>query len=128
MKKQGKCLAMVLCATLVCGCGGKPSADVSETLKESIQTSEVPVEEKEPAEESPSEPEKTGEEQIILGKEEITFFTGFIQDNENYGFLLSEYDKPEDVNLDEVFYNGAGIGESLPLEEESIYLEAAGYE
>lgn len=128
MKKQGKCLAMVLCATLVCGCGGKPSADVSETLKESIQTSEVPVEEKEPAEESPSEPEKTGEEQIILGKEEITFFTGFIQDNENYGFLLSEYDKPEDVNLDEVFYNGAGIGESLPLGEESIYLEAAGYE
>lgn len=50
---------------------------------------------------------------VRLTQEEIQFFTEFIQKMENYGFLLSAYDAPEYVNLDEVFYSGAGIDEPM---------------
>ena len=59
-----------------------------------------------------------------LSEEEIQFFTDFIQKMENYGFLLSAYDTPEYVNLEEVFYGGAGIGEVMSDEEIAAYLTA----
>lgn len=127
MKKQGKFLTMVLCVALVCSCGGNSSADVPETSRETTDASEAPAEE-ESTEESSPESEETREEQVILGVEDLTFFTRFIQDRENYGFLLSEYDRPEDVDLDQVFYSGAGVGESIPPEEVPVYLKAAGQE
>lgn len=61
-------------------------------------------------------------EETELTEEEQTFFTDYIQDKENYGFLLSEYDAPEDVNLFEVLYSGAGFGEEIPEEDKALYL------
>jgi len=65
---------------------------------------------------------------VRLTQEEIQFFTEFIQKMENYGFLLSAYDAPGYVNLDEVFYSGAGIDEPMSDEEISAYLAAFGQE
>lgn len=69
--------------------------------------------------------EETPEDSLALNDDERQFFTDFIQERENYGFLLSDYSVPEDVRLDEVLYSGAGFGEPLPEEDIPLYLEAA---
>ena len=60
-----------------------------------------------------------------LSKQELQDFTSWISAKDNYGFLLSEYERPQDINLDEVFYAGAGLeSSSLKEEETAAYLEA----
>ena len=63
-----------------------------------------------------------------LSNDEKQFFTDFIQEIENYGFLLSDYEVPRNVNIGEVLYGGAGFGVGIPDEDIPIYLEAAGQE
>ncbi|MCM1047411.1 MAG: hypothetical protein NC433_03205 [Clostridiales bacterium] len=63
-----------------------------------------------------------------LTQEEMDFFTEFMNSMENNGFLNSEYLTPVDVDLNEVFYNGAGISEhSLTDEENAAYEEETGW-
>lgn len=87
------------------------SAEVSEESSAESQAEEVP-----------------SAETAELDDDEKQFFTEFIQEVENYGFLLSDYDVPRDVKLEEVFYGGAGFGEWIPEEDIPLYLEAAGTE
>lgn len=47
--------------------------------------------------------------------------------NENNRFLLSEYAAPEDIDLNEVFYNGLDSS-GIPDEEKEAYLKASGEE
>ena len=54
------------------------------------------------------------EEQAI---EELNLFTEFVNQAENNGFLLSQYDQVSGADLNEILYNGAGM-ESQPLSEE----------
>mgnify|MGYP002513460571 CR=1 FL=1 len=62
-------------------------------------------------------------------QEEMDFFTEFLNSTENNGFLASEYTTVTDANLNEVFYNGAGVSaHSLTAEEEAAYEEATGWE
>lgn len=68
--------------------------------------------------------EEDAAEPTALSEEELQFFTGFIQKTENYGFLLSAYDAPKDVELGEVFYAGAGIEETVTDEDITAYLAA----
>lgn len=64
-----------------------------------------------------------------MTQEEKDFFTEFMNSTENNGFLNSEYTAATDVNLAEVFYNGAGVSaHSLTAEEEAAYEEATGWE
>ena len=60
-----------------------------------------------------------------LTQPELDFFTEYFGRVENNGFLLSEYDSPEYIDLYEVFYTGAGIDpESISDEELNDYLNA----
>ena len=127
MKKKAKFWAAVLCAGLLCGCGNGVSVETSEALKEQTEAPESRTESEKLSEE-PEKEQETPEEPVILSGEEITFFTRFIQERENYGFLLSEYDGPEDVDLEQVLYSGAGFGEGIPEEDIPLYLAAAGQE
>lgn len=69
-------------------------------------------------------PEKEWNVTNELPQEEIDFFTDFMNSTENNGFLQSEYKTATDVNLNEVFYNGAGVSaHSLSAEEEAAYEE-----
>ena len=55
--------------------------------------------------------------------EEMQYFTEFVQTGNNYGFLMSAYDTPADVNLNEVFFCGL-IGTSsdeISEEEKEAY-------
>lgn len=65
-----------------------------------------------------------------LTNEELREFTAWINTGNNYGnygFLLSEYEDPRDMDLNELFYTGAGMDcERLSQKEQSAYLEATG--
>lgn len=66
------------------------------------------------------ETEQTTEDETAkreLSDEEKAYFTEWANEIENNGFLLSDYDRPEEINFDYVFYNGAGIQSD---EEEDI--------
>ena len=67
-----------------------------------------------------------------LNDEELQAFTDYINEGDdyaNYGFLLSVYDTPADIDLNQLFYNGAGIAEQ-PLSEDEAkeYLAVTGQE
>ena len=77
-----------------------------------------------------AEPVRCGEE---LGRQlsdgELQVFTDWIGRSDNYGFLLSVYDTPAGVDLDEIFYCGAGIEqEEVAPEEVEAYLQACGWD
>lgn len=64
-----------------------------------------------------------------LTLEELQKFDEWISRQDNYGFLLSVYDTPADVDLGEVFYCGAGIEqEEVTDEEKEAYLHACGWD
>lgn len=96
----------VMCLLAGCGnVGGTPAESSDETVVENSSEDAAAIFETD------------------LSEEEQTFFTAFIQEKENYGFLLSEYDAPQDVMIWEVLYSGAGFGEGIPEEDKALYLE-----
>ncbi len=50
--------------------------------------------------------------------EEMQYFTEFIQKGNNYGFLMSAYNTPADVNLGEICFNGLGAASQHGISEE----------
>ncbi|MCI8598096.1 MAG: hypothetical protein HFJ10_06600 [Lachnospiraceae bacterium] len=119
-----KLFLLMICGLLfLAGCGRE---------QKSVKAPELEAEEQ-------VEQEQTDEEQALDGEETKTFvprdlsnaelqeFTMWISQGSNYGnygFLMSEYTKPQDVDLSQVFYAGAGLEtEPLTKEEEQAYLE-----
>lgn len=85
--------------------------EISDNQEESTEQ-ETPENQDESSEQKPSDIQDAIEEWKAgneLSDEELNYFTDFFQSDENYGFLLSDYTTPTDVNLNEVFYCGAGI-------------------
>lgn len=141
MRKKRVLLFIVLSIALLCGCGNTetPKTDDPVSMEQpgANEAQEGGAEgaggTDEGAEQGAADENTGGEsdaqdqdaaEPIALSEEEIQFFTDFIQKMENYGFLLSVYDAPEDVELGEVFYCGAGIDEVMSDEEIAAYLAA----
>ena len=68
-----------------------------------------------------------GEAPRQLKEEELRYFEQYLNQADNYGFLLSEYTTPEYLNLNEVFYSGAGLEQSaMTGEERDAFLNAVG--
>lgn len=107
----------IVMACILSGCGSPESISQSESMQQGTVEPESP-EELTQLQTTPSEAA------VELSDGEKEFFTDFIQEYENYGFLLSYYEVPEDVNLSEVLYGGAGFGEPIPEEDVSLYLAA----
>ncbi len=62
-----------------------------------------------------------------LSENEYKELESFINETGNYGFLLSVYDRPQDLDAEQVFYVGAGLDLLVPTEEErEAYLEETG--
>lgn len=134
----------VLC--LLSGCGNDGGAPVDGAQRTTAEQLEAPGTEPRQSAEDSTEPRQSAEsgglpgeqpggggaetspENAELSQEEKDFFTDFIQQSENYGFLLSDYDAPQDVNVREVLYGGAGFGQWIPQEDIPLYLEAVGDE
>lgn len=92
--------------------GTQQDTDDSKMRQDSVRADvEQPVAEVDMKQEwkdlsAPEEEEKSLEARS-LSKEELSEFTKFVTEADgygNYGFLLSVYDSPEKIDLEEVFY------------------------
>lgn len=140
-------LIFILCGLSLCtGCGETPelapatdgtvSSENESTPQPAPDTSENEISTQPAPDTSEKEislPEpvdgQTADEPLLgtpLTKEELQVYTELIQQPSNYGFLLSDWDKPTDINLYEVFYNGAGISRDGTEAEIQAYLERNG--
>lgn len=106
-----------ICVLCLCGGCGKESAedveasDEEDMLQESEEFSEMDEEEEDP------------ESDRSLTEEELAEYTEWIQDSANYGFLLSDWDDPTQIDLYQVFYSGAGIAGQGTEQERRAYME-----
>ena len=81
----------------------KPSASPSASAKPSATP--IPSASAKP---SPS-PSPSANEKIPLPDASLAFFKTYFALQENNGFLLSNYSKPSEIDLQQLFYAGAGI-------------------
>lgn len=111
------CLMFGACGIGASGEAAEDNADyTTNTEKQAEGTAENAAVKKDGAERS-------------LTKEELQRFTDYVNQNENYGFLMSVYDTPADIVLDELFYSGAGMDtERVDDEEIAAYLKETGDE
>lgn len=58
-----------------------------------------------------------------LTEEELAEYTEWVQDISNYGFLLSDWANPAQINLYQVFYNGAGVARQGTEEEKQAFCD-----
>lgn len=58
-----------------------------------------------------------------LTEEELAEYTEWIQDISNYGFLLSDWADPAQIELYQVFYNGAGVAREGTDGEKQAYCD-----
>lgn len=62
-----------------------------------------------------------------LTEAEMAEYTEWIQDFSNYGFLLSDWNSPEQIDLYQVFYSSAGVGRPGTEEEKQAHLARWNY-
>jgi hypothetical protein len=68
-------------------------------------------------------------EKTPLTAESLAYWTDYFAQQENNGFLLSSYDEPEDIDLQQLFYAGAGIASwDVTQKETNAYLDYYGYD
>lgn len=91
-------------------------ADGLDAAEEQKQTDGVSAEQ----EQSEGGSSESGSRELT--KEELAEYTEWLNQQDNYGFLLSDWNTPEKINLLEVFYNGAGISQQATEEQIQIYL------
>lgn len=60
--------------------------------------------------------------------QELVELSTFVEQMDAYGFLMSEYSIPEEADLGQVFYSGAGKAGSMENEEYAAYLKAMNQE
>ncbi|MDE6404137.1 MAG: hypothetical protein K2M20_00630 [Lachnospiraceae bacterium] len=101
--------------------GGNDTSDAAGgqavTMQENEETAPSAEEE---------EPDETGldipENGRRLTSEELEAYTEWVQDRSNYGFLLSDWENPAQIDLYQVFYSGAGIAREGTEEEKQAHL------
>ena len=129
MKSLKKIWILVICGLLLltgCKKEEEPSNQPEEAKQQEGQEN---TEQEQYAEESEDKEQGQDSVERELTSEELRKFTQWINQVNNYGFLLSEYTQPQDVDLSQVFYIGAGIeNTSLSEEEEAAYLKITGDE
>lgn len=136
--KRRKCVAVVLMAgmlgVMLSACGG--DSGMSGETMEGTENGEAEGSSKEAgtAQNEAGSGENTNSDKDArnLTDGELQAFTDYINEGDdrgNYGFLLSVYETPADIDLNQVFYNGAGIAET-PLSESEAkeYLAVTGQE
>ncbi|WP_028234989.1 hypothetical protein [Pseudobutyrivibrio sp. MD2005] len=69
------------------------------------------------------------EKTVELNQDELDEFTDLFDTAEYNGFLVTAYNSPEEIDWNEVLFNGAGIAkESISKSEKNAYIQEYGYE
>ena len=101
------------------------SEETAETVVEDILTTETEITEISAAAQESAAKERARK----LTDEECEQMQQFINEEGSYGFLLSIYEKPQDLDAGQVFYTGAGLVlDPVTEEERDAYLEETGKE
>ena len=109
-------LLCVFCITVLGGCGTRTVETQNDNIAETTETVET-------AEASDSE---AVAETVALTEQELEQWTNYVNSRENNAFLLSYYDEPKQIDLNELFYTGCGLDmEELTDKEVQEYLEWA---
>lgn len=121
---------------LLAGCASKQEEETAEIIETSQVMTETALEEESEEIEDTTEEETTEEvteeeteesTEEIEKTPEVLFFDEFFEDRGNWGFLCSEYEQPQDIDLDELYYGGAGLEQdSMTDEMRTAYEEASG--
>lgn len=138
MKKKKMALLLLACGFILStGCARQTNKEEVKSA-ESVQTETADSEENADTDKAAAvedfqgeAPEPKGYPRELTNSElrEFTMWINAGNNYGNYGFLLSEYESPQDINLHELFYTGAGMEcERLSAEEQAAYLKAAGQE
>lgn len=59
-----------------------------------------------------------------LSSNELKSFSSYFNEDENNGFLLSNYENASDIDITQVFNNGAGLNEEITEAEKQEYLKS----
>lgn len=119
MKKTKKFISVILSSALLlsgCGAYGLGDTQTDGQIDETIDNTD------ENMTDAPDMEAEGDEGFRELTQEELDQFTQFIRGGDTYGFVLSEYTNPAEVDLGEVFYSGAGFQEEISEEEIAAYL------
>lgn len=117
MKKKAVLFLCLAFSVGIMGCGTKEENQIAEQKQENIEKNTQTLED------TSQEKEQNAR---VLTDAEMEFFTEYIQEFENYGFLLSVYDSADKIDLDQLLYNGAGMCvESATTEQVQDYLEVS---
>lgn len=130
IKLKNFIFVILFSALLLSGCGANESEDTQNraSFEENTENIDATDNTDENMVEEPKTQEDGDEGFRELTQEELDIFTQFIRKADAYGFLLSEYTNPVEVDLGEVFYSGAGLQESMSEEEVTAYLAACNQE
>lgn len=94
-------LLCAFCAAVLSGCGTRTAETQKNNTAETAET-------------------------VALTEQELAQWTNYVNSRENNAFLLSYYDEPKQIDLDELFYTGCGLDmEELTDKEVQKYLEQA---
>lgn len=103
-------LLCAFCTTVLLGCGSRAVETQNDNTADTTETSAS----------------KAVVENVALTEQELARWTDYVNSRENNAFLLSYYDEPKQIDLNELFYTGCGLDmEELTDKEVQEYLEWA---
>lgn len=122
-KKISRLLLCGFCAVVLLGCDSKTVETQNNNI---VDTTEESTTQNFNGEEFTVE-EIREEETVVLTEQELAQWTEYVNSRENNAFLLSYYNEPKQIDLNELFYTGCGLDlEELSEEEVQAYLEGTG--
>ena len=120
------------CTVVLLGCGGISVDTQSDNATDKIEiqdnntTDKVEIQDENTTDITEMSDSEVVAETVDLTEQELTQWTDYVNSRENNAFLLSYYDEPKQIDLNELFYTGCGLDmEVLTEKEVQEYLEWA---
>ena len=120
------------CMVVLLGCGGISVDTQSDNATDKIEiqdnntTDKVEIQDENTTDTTEMSDSEVVAETVDLTEQELAQWTDYVNSRENNAFLLSYYDEPKQIDLNELFYTGCGLDmEVLTEKEVQEYLEWA---
>lgn len=114
-KNIGKWLLCVFCTVALLGCGSRGVEGQKDTAADVVEVQDgntaevVEMQNDTASDKAEMSAFETIGENGALTEEELAQWTNYVNSRENNAFLLSYYDEPKQIDLNELFYSGCGL-------------------